>query len=219
VVSPTRPILAATVVAALAGCVTTSVETSDGRPPPPQPRAAPATPADAPITDVAAVLGPKPLDTNGNLRPDTIQVELYLFARPYPSPTMRDGSFEISLYPMGQSGSPDAPAADPLRTWTVGPDAVRAARAMALAGPCYRINLSLLDGGQSDDLGVSSVDLTARFRPTGEDAIVIPMRGVRTVSLKGASDLFQTGPVTEINERPGAARQTRETRIEAGPGS
>jgi len=196
------------------GCVTTNVETSDGRPAPPTPRAAPATPTEAPVTAVAAVFGPKPLDTNGNLLPDTIQVELYLFAQPYPTPTLRDGTFEISIYPMGKAGSPDQPSPDPLRGWTVSGEKLLASRAQALAGPCYRLNLSLLDDGRPDDLGVTSVDVVVRFRPvTG--ARTIAMTGVRTLSLKGSADLFQTGPVEETIEKPG--QRMRETRIESKP--
>lgn len=209
---PVRTLAAATLVAASSGCVTSNVATSDGRPAPPTPRAAPATPAGAPITAVAAVFGPKPLDTNGNLRPDTIQVELYLFAQPFPTPVLRPGTFEIAIYPMGQAGSPDQPAPNPLRSWTVGGDDLAKARAQALAGPCHRLNLSLLDGGASDDLGVTSVDVLVRFRPEGETKLVA-MTGVRTISLKGSADLFQSGPVEETVERPG--QRMRETRIES----
>jgi hypothetical protein len=207
-----RPLASLLPVLALASCVTSSVETSDGRPAPPMPRAAPRTPSEAPITDVAAVFGPKPLDTNGNLLPDTIQVELYLFAKPYPTPTFRPGTFAISIYPMGKAGSPDRPAPGPLRSWTVTGDALLAARAEALAGPCYRANLSLLDDGRTDELGVTSVDVVVRFTPEG-DGRTIAMTGVRTISLKGSADLFQSGPVEESNERPGGAK-LRETRIE-----
>jgi len=208
--------LALPVVALLlsAGCVTTNVETSDGRPAPPTPRAAPSTPTDAPITAVAAVFGPKPLDTNGNLLPDTIQVEMYLFAQPYPTPTLRDGEFDIMVYPMGKAGSPDQPSPDPLRSWTVSGERLRAARAQALAGPCYRLSLCLLDDGRPDDLGVTSVDIIVRFRPaTGGRTVA--MTGVRTLSLKGSADLFQTGPVEETIEKPG--QRMRETRIESTP--
>lgn len=194
------------------GCVTTNVETSDGRPAPPAPRVAPATPGEAPITAVAAVFGPKPLDTNGNLRPDTIQVELYLFAQPFPTPVLRPGTFEIALYPMGEGGSPDRPAPDPLRSWTIGGGDLAKTRGQALAGPCYRLNLGLLDGGASDDLGVTSVDVLVRFRPEGEEKLVA-MTGVRTLSLKGSADLFQSGPVEETVEKPG--QRMRETRIES----
>ena len=105
------------------------------------------------------------------------------------------------------------PAPDPLRSWTFGGDALLAARAPALAGPCYRLNLSLLEDGRTDELGVTSVDVVVRFTPEGGDR-TIAMTGVRTISLKGSADLFQTGPVEESNERPGAAR-LRETRIDS----
>lgn len=209
-----RPLVATSLVVAIAGCVTTNVQTSDGRPAPPAPRVAPVTPDAAPVTAVAAVFGPKPLDTNGNLLPDTIQVELYLFAQPFPTPVLRPGTFVISIYPMGQAGSPDRPAPDPLRSWTIDGEALAKARVQALAGPCFRLSLSLLDGGASDDLGVSSVDVVVRFRPEGDERFVA-MTGVRTISLKGSADLFQSGKVEETVERPGT--RMHETRIEPTP--
>lgn len=115
---------------------------------------------------------------------------------------------------MGKAGSPDQPSPDPLRSWTVSGEKLLASRAQALAGPCYRLNLSLLDDGRPDDLGVTSVDVVVRFRPvTG--ARTIAMTGVRTLSLKGSADLFQTGPVEETIEKPG--QRMRETRIESKP--
>lgn len=163
------------------GCET-SRQTSDGRPMPPTPRDAPTTPTAAPINAMAVVLGPKPGDTNGNLRPDLIQIEVYLFARPHPTPVWRDGTFEFTIFPSGQAGSPDQPNPEPLRSWTFEPDRLLALRSRTLIGESYTIGLSLLENGASDNLGVASVDLLATWRPADGGPPVF-IQGVRTVSL------------------------------------
>lgn len=169
--------------ALLAACETT-VTTSDGHPMPPPPRAAPVTPNERPINAVALVFGPKPLDTNGNSRPDTIQVEAYLFSRPYPSPTWRDGGFDFSIYPSGKAGSAESPAPNPLRTWSVSADEMQTLRSRSLIGDGYAMSLSLLVDGGTDAIGVDSVDLIARFVPISGDPV--PASGVRAVSLSSA---------------------------------
>jgi hypothetical protein len=168
-------------LAAGIGCET-SRQTSDGRPMPPRPRDAPATPTAAPINAMAIVLGPKPVDTNGNLRPDLIQIEAYLFARPHPTPVWRAGTFEFAIYPPGAAGTPERPNPDPIRTWTLGPDRLLELRSRTLIGESYSIGLSLLENAASDDLGMTSVDLLAVWRPVDGGAPVF-IQGVRTVSL------------------------------------
>lgn len=163
------------------GCETTR-QTSDGRPMPPTPRDAPTTPLAAPINAMAVVLGPKPADTNGNLRPDLIQIEAYLFARPHPTPVWRGGTFEFAIFPPGQAGSPDQPGPEPLRTWTFEAERLLALRSRTLIGESYTIGLSLLENGASDNLGMASVDLLATWRPSDGGPPVF-IQGVRTISL------------------------------------
>jgi hypothetical protein len=167
-----------TALAALVGCETT-VETSDGRPMPPPPRAAPDTPDGSPINAIALVFGPKPLDTNGNLRPDTIQIEAYLFSRPYPSPMHRDGSFEVEIYRVGGMGRAGE---KPLRRWVIPPERLAAMRSRSLIGPSHSIGVSLLDNGGNDEIAEQSVDLIAYFTPSDGGERIMSM-GVRTVSM------------------------------------
>ncbi|MFO0827957.1 MAG: hypothetical protein U0572_07370 [Phycisphaerales bacterium] len=187
--APIRLAFLAASLACLASCQTT-VTTDDGRPMPPPPRPAPPTPDQAPVNAMAIVLGPKPTDTNGNMRPDTIQLEAYLFARPYPTPTWRDGVFEFSIYPPGKAGSPDQPAKDPIRTWSILPEQAAQSRTHSLIGDGYALELSLLTNGGTDLIGYGSVDLIARFIETGSETPV-SATGVRSVSL--ASPMLAPG--------------------------
>lgn len=169
----------------LSGCETTR-QSSDGRPMPPPPRASAPPPNEAPINAMAVVLGPKPADTNGNSRPDLIQVEAYLFARPVAAPTWRDGTFEFAIYRPGEAGNPESPGPDPLRRWTFTPEALQMSRSRTLVGESYAVGLSLLENNASDNLGVSSVDLLAIWRPAdGGEPVFI--QGVRSISLASAA--------------------------------
>ena len=64
-----------------AGCVTQRT-TSDGRPPAPDPTPAPAVPVSAVVNTMTVIAAP-PVDTNGNLFRDRVDVEVYLFAQPH----------------------------------------------------------------------------------------------------------------------------------------
>ncbi len=165
----------------LAACETTR-ETSDGRPMPPTPRNAPTTPSEAPINAIAVVLGPKALDSNNNLFPDTIQLEAYLFARPYPTPVWRDGTFEFAIYPSGAAPTTGGQPQEPLRTWTITPEELRTVRSKSLVGECYAIALSLLVNGGTDRLNMQAVDLVATFKPA-DGGPAVPLNGVRSMSM------------------------------------
>jgi hypothetical protein len=163
---------------ALFGCETTT-ETSDGRRMPPPPREGMVTPDEAPINAMALVLGPKPLDTDGNLLPDTIQIEAYLFSRPFPNPMHRDGTFEFAIY---RSGGAGRTGEKPLRVWTISPERLAGMRGKSLVGPSFSIGISLLEDGATDRIGEQSVDLMAHFTEVGSTERV-PSMGVRSVSL------------------------------------
>ena len=160
-------------------CETTTT-TSDGTAPAVKPTQGPTTPAGTIPNAIAITFAPKPADTNGNLLPDTLHVTSYLFARPHPAPFFAEGSFHFSIYRMGTSGTPQLPALDPLRAWVFDAAAVNAARSVALVGPFFEFELSLLDDGGSDNLSVDSVDLVSWFEPIGTTDRVW-LRGVRSV--------------------------------------
>lgn len=162
----------------LAGCETV-VETSDGRPMPPPPTEGVDAPRDAPINAMAIVLGPKPIDTNGNLRPDTIQLEVYLFSQPFPNPRYSQGSFEFAIYRVGGMGRPGE---KPLRTWKIPAERLDGMRGKSLVGENYSIGISLLEDGGTDVISEQAVDLIVYFTPTGSNDRIASM-GVRTVSM------------------------------------
>ena len=174
------------VIAALAfasGCQTT-ITTSDGTRPVPKPVAAPDAPRGATANAIAVTFAPKPVDTNGNMRPDALAVTAYLFARPHPSPIHAEGAFGFAIYAAGEAGSPDRPGQSPLRTWSFAGDAVARSRSRALAGPCHEFTLSLLADRGSDTLPVESVDLVAWFEPA-DGGERVWMSGVRGVQFAG----------------------------------
>jgi hypothetical protein len=167
------------------GCET-AVHTDDGRRMPPEPRAGPDTPENAPVNAIAMVLGPKPIDTNGNRRPDMIQLEAYLFARPFPAPRWRDGSFEFAVYQSGTVASPVNPGVPALRTWVVPTETLQQLRTRSLVGEGYAIGLSFLDEGVGDQIDADSIDLLAKFVPADGGSPVF-LNGVRTVSMVSAA--------------------------------
>ena len=163
----------------MSSCQTT-VTTSDGTAPAPKPTDGPVTPAGTVPNAIAVTFAPKPADTNGNMFPDTLHITAYLFARPHPAPLFADGAFHFSIYRMGESGTTERVGENPLRTWAFDADAVTGARSVALVGPCYEFELSLLVGSGSDNLPVESVDLIAWFEPRAGGERVW-LRGVRSV--------------------------------------
>lgn len=169
---------------ALIGACETTITTSDGTRPVPKPVVAPDAPRGATPNAIAVTFAPKPVDTNGNLRPDTLAVTAYLFAKPHPSPIHADGAFGFAIYAMGEAGSPDMPGQAPLRTWAFAGDAVAASRSRALAGACHEFTLSLLANRGSDALPVESVDLVAWFEPA-DGGERVWMSGVRGVQFAG----------------------------------
>jgi len=171
---PSLASLAAAVCACafLAGCETVSSETSDGRPMPPAVRKAQRAPDDAPINALSLTFEPKPGDSDGNNRPDQITLTLYLFARPYPAPTWRDGQFVVSAYRSGTAGSPSTPGTKPFHVWTIETRDLNLGRFRNLIGDGYRFQLSLLDQGGTDRIDGNSLDFTVCFRPASGGAPV-----------------------------------------------
>jgi hypothetical protein len=167
------------VIALPLGCVTTNVETSDGRPMPPDPSPPPRTPVGAKVNAIALRVGAKPVDTNGNGYPDQISVEAYLFSRPHPTPIYEDGAFVFELYHQGQS---DQPNARPISRWRIEGDALAQSRVIAVPfGPSHAFMLSMLETG-GDQYPLIGADLVCRFEPAdGRSAVRID--GVRTLQI------------------------------------
>jgi len=176
-----RAATAATMLLAVLACgCQTTVTTADGSAPAPKPVEAAPPPVSAKPNALAVTFAPKPTDSNGNSLPDTLHITAYLFSRPHATPMFADGSFHFAMYRMGQAGTPARPGADPVRSWSFGPQVVAGARSASLAGPCHEFVLSLLDSNGSDVLPVESVDLVAWFEPAdGGEAVWL--RGVRGV--------------------------------------
>jgi len=167
------------VVALFTGACVETTTSADGRAPTMQPVTAPSTPDAAPANAVVLIARPA-VDTDGNLWRDRMEVTVYLFAQPFPTPVFREGVLEFSIYPIGQAGTPSA-MGTPLRTWSVDPQTLSSLRGMSLPGPCYNIALSLLANGQSDKLPAESVDLAATFKAPNEAPVWT--QGVTTIQL------------------------------------
>jgi len=146
---------------------------------PPQPREIPAQPSSLVVNRVAFHPTLYARDMNGNGIGDRLDATIYLWSEPYPFPLHADGTLTISLYRVGEYSNADA---QPLREWDFTPAQLTAARAKALPGPCYYIELSLLDDQHraGDDLDIDAADLVARFTQTGQRTIT---SGLSTVHL------------------------------------
>jgi hypothetical protein len=153
----------------LAGCATTSV-TSDGRPMPPPPVAAPRAPETARANAMAVRVGAKATDTNGNGFPDEVIVEAFLYSEPHPMPIFQDGAFVFRLYLAGQGVDSARP---PLVEWRIEGEKMMQSRIISefINGPCHLFRLSLLETG-GDEYPSLSTNLTCRFEPAdGGDAV------------------------------------------------
>jgi len=176
-----RMLASAMFIALLApiGCVSEVVDTTTARPMPPEPRPAPVTPSTARANRLGLMLmGPKPIDTDGNGRPDTIPIEVFLIAEPHPTPIFEDGAFVFDLYALGEAGDKSVP---PIASWRFEGEALVQHQGRGMIGPAYRFALSLLEQG-GDDLGLPAVDLVATFHPA-DGRRPIKSSGVRTLQM------------------------------------
>jgi hypothetical protein len=171
--------VAALLAALSAGCQTERVMTSDGRPLPPEPRAAPRAPEGVTPNRMLLLVSQRPEDTNGNGFPDNIRVETALFSHPHPTALEVDGTFVFQLFKMGESNRPDA---EVVAEWRV--PATADDRARAAYGLCYRFGLSLItDDAEGDLLPRMQGDLRGSFEPTAEGPPVSASAEVRMVNL------------------------------------
>lgn len=167
----------AAAIAALPACVT---EYEAGQTPlSAPPTEIPAQPSSLVVNRVAFHPTLYARDMNGNGIGDRLDATIYLWSEPYPFPLHADGTLTIDLYRVGQYSNADA---QPLREWVYTPEQLRVARAKALPGPCYYIELSLLDDQHraGDDLNLDAADLVAHFAQTGKRTIT---SGLSTVHL------------------------------------
>ena len=81
----------------LAGCVVDNVESSSGRPLPPEPRRVAPAPTTSRINAISLLKGQMPADTTGNGFPNRLDVAVYLFSRPYPVPRHAEGTLTFAI--------------------------------------------------------------------------------------------------------------------------
>ena len=155
----------------LTGCVTDSVETSTGRSLPPEPRKVEPPPSTVPINAMAMLKDQRPVDTSGNGFPNRLNVAVYLFSRPYPSPRHAQGSLVFSYYPVGSIDPVLGASAPPLATWTFGPDVLAASAMQNIIGPGYELSLDISAIGLSR-IDAISADLVVEFLSQDGDAPV-----------------------------------------------
>lgn len=151
---------------------------------PPKSRTVDMAPASAPINALSVLYAPRPSDSDANGRPDRLVVEMYLFARPYPMPTWREGTVVISAYPMGKAGTPEKPGTTPFHVWKIATNQLALGRFRSLVGEGYKFQFSLLDDGGSDRVPGEALDFVARFEPTAGGTVWSD--GVRTISFQPA---------------------------------
>jgi len=171
-------------LAALAGCTTASVTTSDGRPMPPEPRKAPVTPKSAEPNRMTLLVPRKGVDADGNGYPDLIRVTAAIFAYPHPTSVEADGEFVFTLYRMGEAKRPDA---EPITEWRFDREAAGPHQHAAIYGVCYRFELSLLDQLGTDQMPAAFGDVRGRFEPR-EGTAIAASDEVRLVRLGGDVD-------------------------------
>ncbi|MBL9140398.1 MAG: hypothetical protein JNK53_00905 [Phycisphaerae bacterium] len=180
--------LACACASVFTGCETTTTGTSDGRPMPPPSRQVTQAPPNAPINAMSVLFAPKPSDSDANGRPDRVVAEMYLFARPFPMPTWRDGKVVITAFRMGKAGTPENPGKEPFHVWTIQTQDLDLGRFRSLVGEGYKFQISLLDDGGSDLVPGDALDFVSRFEPTAGG--VVWGDGVRTISFQGAENSY-----------------------------
>lgn len=182
--SPARPmlgraaVLSVVAVVVAVGCET-SRQTSDGRPMPPTPTQPVATPTTAPVNAIALIFGPKPVELDGDGIPDRIEVDAYLFARPYPQPILAPGVMVFEVYAPGTF----ARGEQPLGEWRIGSEQLVRLADRSVFGPCFRLRLDLREIGLAP-FPLPQLDLRCRFEPSDGGAAV-ESRGVERISMRG----------------------------------
>ncbi len=176
--TPLRSGLAAVLLAMVAVGCQTHREMVGGGAPPPEPRQPMATPPEAPVNAVALVFGPKPVDLDGDGIADLIELDAYLYSRPYPMSLFSPGTLSFELYAPGAAAEGKAP----LGSWEFPPPVLAARADVTVFGPCYRIRLDLREVGLAP-FPLRSGDLKCRFMPASGGAAV-QNRGVERINFR-----------------------------------
>jgi len=147
------------------GCVTESIETSNGQLPPVEPRRVAPAPTASPINAISLLKAQRATDTTGNGYENRLDVAVYLFSRPYPVPRHADGSLVFSYYRIETVDPISRNGGELLAQWTFDRDAMQYYAIKDLIGPGYAMALDLSTIGLTE-LPVEAVDLTVEFVPT-----------------------------------------------------
>ena len=147
-----------------AGCVTDSIETSNGQLPPSEPRRVRPAPTEAPINAISLLKAQQPSDTTGNGFENRLDVAVYLFSRPYPVPRHADGTLVFSYYRVETVDPISRTGGDLLARWSFDPAQLQFFAIQDLIGPGYAMALDLSTLGMAE-LPVKAVDLTVEFVP------------------------------------------------------
>ena len=150
---------------------------------PPRARVPQTAPEGVAVNAMSVLYAPKPTDSDANGRPDRLSIELYLFARPYPTPVWREGTLNVAAYRMGTAGSPTAPGDHPIHVWSIPTRDLDLGRFRSLIGEGYRFQVSLLDDGGNDRIEGTALDFVTWFRPSS-GATVIWSDGVRSIAFE-----------------------------------
>ena len=154
----------------LAGCVVDNVESSSGRPLPPEPRRVAPAPTTSRINAISLLKGQMPADTTGNGFPNRLDVAVYLFSRPYPVPRHAEGTLTFTYYPVGSFDPVQGPAQEPLARWRFDSGVLAAAAIDDVIGPGYALALDLGSIGLSR-LDAPSADLVVEFEAPGLEPV------------------------------------------------
>ncbi len=163
----------------LASCTTVRRDVVGGGSPPPEPKAPQTTPLEAPVNAVALVFGPKPVDLDGDGIADLIELDAYLYSRPYAMSYFAPGTLEFEIFAPGTAGK----AAKPLGVWRFPPQQLASRADVTVFGPCYRIKLDLREIGLAP-FPLPKADLRCRFLPESGSAAV-ESRGVERITFRG----------------------------------
>ena len=150
---------------------------------PPRARVPQTAPEGVAVNAMSVLYAPKPTDSDANGRPDRLSIELYLFARPDPTPIWREGTLNVAAYRMGTAGSATAPGDHPMHVWSIPTRDLDLGRFRSLIGEGYRFQVSLLDDGGNDLIDGTAIDFVTWFRPSS-GAAPIWSDGVRSIAFE-----------------------------------
>lgn len=174
-----RMLGAVLLAASFASCTTVRRDVVGGGSPSPEPKAPQVTPLEAPVNAVALVFGPKPVDLDGDGIADLIELDAYLYSRPYAMSYFAPGTLEFEIFAPGTAGK----AGKPLGTWRFSPQQLAGRADVTVFGPCYRIKLDLRELGLAP-FPIPKADLRCRFMPASGGAAV-ESRGVERIAFRG----------------------------------